>query len=672
MKKNKKIILVTVSLVLVAAIGAGIFFMGSGSKETVGVYPFNMVGMDGYWGDSQESYGPVTTDKIQTVYLSDTQTVTEVMVAQGDEVKKGDVIMSFDTSLSDLQLERKRLEVEKLKLELDAAKSELQRIKGLKPMEPMPEISIPETPTFLGATLTESYKTYIIAGHEGKSMDTAFVCWLREDTDISDDLLEALRQLVWGDNGLCIHGLKLAECPVCNCTHGPGCEVCTLDRCEPHGLIKELCPDCKTCVHGEMISQCEKCNTLCEDHGIPNAYCVYCNPICVHDKRLKDCTLCSGTLCKAHGVPLAFCKYCCEHNEVRADCDICTPTVPSAPDPGTQAEAQGIGYDGSGYRVQLLADTVPTAPNNYFVIFKVTSGNTELGPQTTWQGAHVQGMGKGFTIRYFTPFTEDYTVPVIEQQPIEVPDYDPGSGMTATQIAELRSAQELKIKELTLKHKMANADYKIMAKEMGDGHIYAEFDGKVVSLLTEEEAKNQTQPIVKVSGGGGFFITGSVSELEKDNLKPGQEVTVNDWSNGGVYTGTVRDIGDFPSLDGYWNGAGNPNTSYYPFTVFVGEEASLQAGSYANIQYSTSGSSGGIYMDRAFVRTEDGQSYVFVLGANGRLEKRSVTVGKSLWGSYLEITSGLSVEDYIAFPYGKDVKEGAPAEEKDISELYSY
>ena len=33
-------------------------------------------------------------------------------------VKKGDVLMTFDTTLSDLQLERKRLEVEKLKLDL--------------------------------------------------------------------------------------------------------------------------------------------------------------------------------------------------------------------------------------------------------------------------------------------------------------------------------------------------------------------------------------------------------------------------------------------------------------------------------------------------------------------------------------------------------------------------
>ena len=49
-----------------------------------------------------------------------------------------------------------------------------------------------------------------------------------------------------------------------------------------------------------------------------------------------------------------------------------------------------------------------------------------------------------------------------------------------------------------------------------------------------------------------------------------------------------------------------------------------------------------------------------------------MTTGKSLYGSYTEILSGITEEDLIAFPYGKNVKEGAPAEERDISELYAY
>ena len=59
-----------------------------------------------------------------------------------------------------------------------------------------------------------------------------------------------------------------------------------------------------------------------------------------------------------------------------------------------------------------------------------------------------------------------------------------------------------------------------------------------------------------------------------------------------------------------------------------------------------------------------------VRGENGRLEKRFVTTGKSLWGSYTEVLSGLSQEDLIAFPYGKNVKPGAPTQEGDLGDLY--
>ena len=650
-KSRKKVwILSGICLTLATAIVLGIFLLGA-NQEPVGVYPFIMVGMDGYWGDSQESYGPVSTDKIQTVYLSDTQTITEVLVAFGDPVKKGDVLMTFDTTLSALQLERKRLDVEKLKLELDVANAELKTIKGLKPMEPMPDIILPDTSVNLGETLTGNYKTYIIAGHDGKTMETAFVCWIKEDGKIEDALLEELRIAVWKDSGLCEHGNKLAECPTCNCTHtteNKECEVCTSERCI-HDKIRELCPSCKTCIHGKAFSECSLCQSEQCRHGIPMGYC---------------------KLCCAHGIPLGECPVCyCEHGVLRTE--TCLQCNPPEPEPST--DIQGISANGKGYRIQLLANEETTSGSDcYYVIFKTTSGNTELGALVTWQGVQVEGKGKSFKTHYFTPSTIDYTVPEMEETPIVIPDYDPGSGMTAAQIAQLRSEQEQKIKELTLKHKMAEAEYKIMAKEMGDGHIYAEFDGEVVSVLTEEEAKDTKQPVLKVSGGGGFFIVGSVSELEKENLKVGQEVTVNDWNSGGSFTGTVRQIGDFPSIDGYWNGAGNPNTTYYPFTVFVGDEASLQAGNYANIQYSTGESASGIYLEKAFLRTEQGRSFVYLRGADGRLEKRFVTTGKTLWGNYVEIKSGLTVEDYIAFPYGKDVKSGAPTAEKDISDLYGY
>ena len=98
--------------------------------------------------------------------------------------------------------------------------------------------------------------------------------------------------------------------------------------------------------------------------------------------------------------------------------------------------------------------------------------------------------------------------------------------------------------------------------------------------------------------------------------------------------------------------------------------ADLQEGSYVNVSFSTATTQQGIYLENPFLRTEQGKSYVYVRGEDGKLEQRFVTTGKALWGSYTEVLDGLTPEDYIAFPYGKNVVVGADTVEGDNSDLY--
>ena len=44
---------------------------------------------------------------------------------------------------------------------------------------------------------------------------------------------------------------------------------------------------------------------------------------------------------------------------------------------------------------------------------------------------------------------------------------------------------------------------------------------------------------------------------------------------------------------------------------------------------------------------------------NNRLKKQYVVIGRTVYGSAVEIKSGLTEDDRIAFPYGKNAVEGA-------------
>ena len=591
--KNKgvKIFLIVLAVVLVLGAGGGAwYYFSQKNAEPVFVFPFDYVGMTEYWGDSQESYGPVSTDKIQTVYISDTQIVTEIAVKEGDTVKKGDLLMSFDTTLSDLALERKRLDVEKLKLQLEDAKKYLREINSMKPMV-IPQVE-EETDKDLGTKLKGDYRISKTKKYDGSSKSKPLICWVKDGLYIDDALLEAVR-------------VKAEDFQNYNAKKEPAKKPSSASAVENQPVPETIAPT---------------------------------------DPPATEAPADGGNDSSGGGNDSS----------------------------GGGNDSSGGGNDSSGGG----EEEKPTEPekihvSRYYVVFKTTKGNMSLGQQLTWTGMIVNKKSNNFTFRLFdASAVSDHLLAEMGQDEQKQPEIDFGSGYTAAQIAQMRSEQEKTIRDLEFNIKMAEADYKIALTEAGDGNIYADIDGKVVSCLTEEEAKSTMQPILKVSGGGGFYVEGSVSELEKEKMKIGQEVTVNDWNTGMTYTGTIQSVGDFPAAGNGWNGMGNPNASFYPFTVFVDETADLQEGRYVSVLYSTVTEEHGVYLQNPFLRSEQGNSYVYVLGADGMLEKRFVKTGKALWGSYTEILGGLTQEDMIAFPYGKNVKPGVPAVEGDMSELY--
>ncbi len=521
-KSKKKVIIVVIVLLLLAAAGtAAAIMIPKMNAEPVFVYGFQdgIPGMTDYYEGSGQSEGMVRTDRVQPIYLTDTQTVTEVLVTEGQEVKKGDVLYTYDTTLSDIALQRKALSVEQLKLDLLTAQKELAVINSYVPIaylpEPTPDPEAPppeEEEEVTIADLDLSGKDYAVYSGEGDTSLTPYYAWLRSDAMIDELMMEALYFY----------------------------------------------------------------------HSSDSLYIVF--------QHTEDDSN-EGAITDEYGLKILRVK-----NPV--------------------AQPDGSIKEDITYRMSFFEPPVKQ--------------NEEPEDNIQWN-----------------------------------------SGFTAAEIHSMRVEKQEQIKDLEFDIRMAEAEYRIMEKEADDGSVEAEFDGMVVGLM-DPEFTEPGMPFMKVSGGGGFYIDGYVSELALGSVQLGQKVTVMDWNSGMEYEGEVVELQPFPMEQEYYYYGGSQNVSYYPYTVFVDESAMLQDGYYVSMTLQAGEGESGLYIENAYVLTEGASNYVYVRGEDGLLEKRQIRLGGMLWGQYSKVLGGLTAEDYVAFPYGKDVKAGAPTVEGTWQDLYGY
>lgn len=505
-KPNKKWLWIALAVVVVAGGIVAAVLLTQNNKEPVFVYGFSdgVAGMTDYYESNSDSSGSVSADRVQTAFLRDTQTVTEVLVTDGQEVKKGDVLFTYDTTLSDITLRQKELAVEQAKLDLETANRELAVINSYVPIS-YHEVEEPEPPEYVAdlADFDLEGKDYLAYTGSGTTSLTPIFCWMRSTTMIDENILAAM-------------------------------------------------------------------------------------------------------------------------------------------------------FDG-------------TEEKTVFVLFRWTAEDANDGDVTEERGLKIMRLGEADDYTYRFSFF-DY-----DPNPGPVDDgVDWNSGYTAAEIATMRGEKQAEIKEKEFNIKVAEAEYSIMQKEADSGEVKAEFDGTVMVLQDAETALGSTDPFIKVSGGGGYYVSGQVSELDLGKVKVGQKVSVRSWSNYMTYEGTIIEIQEFPEDSRYYSSEGSQNISQYPFKVFIDGSANLQDGDWVGLTLQATEEESNLYLQNAFLRSDGASSYVYVRGEDGKLEKRIVKTGKNLWGSYTEILSGLTAEDYVAFPYGKTVKAGAPTQEGTVDDLYNY
>lgn len=245
---------------------------------------------------------------------------------------------------------------------------------------------------------------------------------------------------------------------------------------------------------------------------------------------------------------------------------------------------------------------------------------------------------------------------------------EPDSSMityTRSELNEMVQEKKAEIRDLDLQLRQAQLQYKKLQNEKDNTTVYSKLNG-IVSYVGNPSDKSQ--PYIKITAGGGDIVQVNVDEWSLSNVKVGQRASVTNWMNGEEYHGTVRSIGVYPVSDYTGN---NANASYYPVIVELSDAANLNENDYVGVTLDVADEeSSSFYLESSFVLTENSQKYVYVRGADGLLNKRKVKVGANLDGYYQEILDGVQIGDWIAFPYGKNVKEGAKTNEADISDLW--
>lgn len=261
----------------------------------------------------------------------------------------------------------------------------------------------------------------------------------------------------------------------------------------------------------------------------------------------------------------------------------------------------------------------------------------------------------------------------------EIPD-DSGDGDDSTDSTTMIREDAIKIQKnkvssLKLDIEESNLNITKLENKVKNKLVTSKLDGTVAYIGDEATGSYNGDAFLKVKSKDGFYVTGTVSELMRDQMKEGTLLQCTSYDSGS-FEAKVLNVSDYPvdsSNNFYYGGDSNPNVSYYTFNAEITDQ-SLQFTDqdYVTISLKSNKlSKGSLVVMKAFIRTENGTSYVYK-DVKGTLKKQQVTVGSIVnSGYYAIVTSGLKSDDLLAFPYGNTVQEGAKTKEVTLDDMYN-
>ncbi len=563
--KIKKVIAVAVALAVTGgAVYGGIYAYEAYQSENLvaEVQPVSSINW-GYWGDQETSYGMVTNDSSQEIYLENDSRVEEVYVEQGDEVKTGDALIKYDTSEIEIEIKRKELDISTTANSIAKAQRALEVLKQTKPVDKTrPEID------------TSKYDDTKKKEEEAKELSLP-------ETDEKDSR---------------IYNYVTASSVPYNAKEADGSEE--------------------------------------------NPYIYYVNKGAYAYGSFFNSIRPTSSSGEGKHVVFIICKKDSK-GKILMESSAVEETVETTETTETSEEPEKTIYE---TLIPVPDDSV--SPNT-----KTFDGNG----LTAYDSDRMWYIFSGEEVETDSSL-QDLLDSIEEEQEWEEPE-----GYSETELAAAIEEKEQEIKKLDLQRRKEELELESLENTASDGVVYAKIDGTVKSVREISGSGSEDEEsgaFMVVTGSEGLYVSGTISELLLDEIKPGMVITANSWETGNTFQATITGISDYP-VSGNSMGDGNPNVSYYEYTAYIEDSSSLKNGEYVDLSIQTNTSeSGGLYIEKAYVRQENGQSYVMIADENDRLKKQYVITGKTIYGSAVEIKSGLSETDRIAFPYGKAAVEG--------------
>lgn len=227
------------------------------------------------------------------------------------------------------------------------------------------------------------------------------------------------------------------------------------------------------------------------------------------------------------------------------------------------------------------------------------------------------------------------------------------------------------VKRAEYNQKSKGVEIEQIRKSLENATITSEIDGIVKSIndgTQDSYGYDSDSSYMTILSNNEYRIKGTINEQNMYAISTGQEMLIHSRIDEDlVWRGTVTEVDTENPVSNqnnmyYSDGDTNTTSSSYNFYVELSDEAVLMLGQHVFMEpdVGQNETKEGLWLSSYYLVFDGNDAYAWVCGKNDKLEKRKITTGQynETMDEY-EITSGLTLEDAIAFP-DDTLTEGMP------------